>query len=332
MIKRRFGHCIFFLILFLVGFSFEKGLIFPSSLYLLSVTVNKDRVTLEAEKAPLNKVLEELGQKAEVRFIYPSSLANDLISISLKDLPLSEVISRILRNYSYLMEGGEVPSVKIVASKASGEVTAGPSGARLTTVGGKGSAVSPSRESAKVDTKASPAPQPTPTVREPPPYDLDECHRLEYTEEEAAQEISHLSQVLRGRTEEEALNHQENPLLREAREAIERRLKEAKINRAKKVLETERCSNLWSQAIEELKQFQDERVTATLIEVAQTGKTERLREKAVEALWHNTADSEFKNMKGVEALRKLSQSSDPRVSMKAKQAIQDYERYIRRRK
>jgi len=317
-----------------VGFSFEKGFVFPSSFSLLSVTVNKDRVTLEAERSPLNKVLEELGQKAGVRFIYPSSLANDLISISLKDLPLSEVISRVLRNYSYLMEGGEVPIVKIVASKASGEVTAGPSEARLTTVEGKGSAVSVStpRESAKVDTKASPVPQPTPTVREPRPYDLDECHPLEYTEEEAAQEISHLSQLLRGRTEEEALNHQENPLLREARETIEKRLKEAKINRAKKVLETERCSNLWSQAIEELKQFQDERVTATLIEVAQTGKTERLREKAVEALWHNTADSEFKNMKGVEALRKLSQSSDPRVSVKAKQAIQDYERYIRRRK
>lgn len=317
------------LLLFLIGFSSDRELVFASS-PLLSVAVSKGRITLEAEKAPLELVLREVGQKTGIRFIYPSSLANDSISVSFKDLSFSEAIGRILRNYSYLMEGEEFPDVTIVASKGSGEVTARPPEARVTTIEGKGPSTLTPRETTKFEQSPSPVSQPSTKVEEPRPYDLDECVALQFSERDAAQELSHLYQVFRVESDEEGLPQQGIPLLRETQEAIEKRLKDAKIERAKKVLEMERCSNLWSQAIEELSQFQDDRVTAILIEVAQTGKTARLREKATEALWYNTADSEFKNMKGVEALRKLSQSSDPRVSAKAKQAIQGYERYIKR--
>jgi hypothetical protein len=231
-----------------------------------------------------------------------------------------------------MIEGGKMPSVTILASKASGEMAPKQPEDRVITVQGGGTSSAQSGGTPKAEEKVVSVPQPVPEIAEPRPYDLDECQPLEYTEKDAAQEIAHLSQYAQDRlSEATGPAHQENPLLKEATEAARKKLEDAKIKRAQKVLSTERCSNLWRQAIDELARIQDDRVTAILADVAATGKTDRLREKATEALWHNTANSEFKNMKGVEALKKLAQSSDPRVGVKARQAIKDYERYTKRR-
>ena len=309
-----------------------KGVVEGSGAHVLSITFTNDLITLEADKAPLETVLQELSQKTGARFIiHPASISTDLLSISLKGLTFSETVARILKNYSYMMEAGKAPRVTILALKASGEITTKQSGAQVISGGGGNPSVQ-SGGTPKAEEKGVSVQQSVPQAAEPRPFDLDECQALEYTEKDAAQEIGHLSQDSGDRSSGRAGPGQENPLLKEAREASQKKLEDAKIKRAQKVLATDRCSNLWRQAIEELSRIQDDRVTSTLGEVAATGKTDRLREQATEALWHNTADSEFKNMKGVGTLKKLAQSSDPRVSRISQEALQDYERYTKKRK
>jgi hypothetical protein len=294
-----------------------------------TLSVTKGLITLEADKAPLEAVLSELSQKTGAKFIiHPSSVSTELLSISLKDLTFLEAMARILKRYSYMIEGEQNPAVTILALKASGEVTAAQAGARVISVQG-GTSTGQSGVSSSEE-KEGHRQQTLPQGVERP-SDLDECQPLEYTEKDAAQNIADLPPILRDRSGSREAE-QGNPLLKEVMEQNQKKLMEARIKRAQKVLATDRCYNLWPQAIDELSRIQDDRVTATLADIAGTGKGDRLREKAAQELWHNTADSEFKNTKGVEALRKLAQSSDQRVKRIAQDALRDYERYTRRNK
>ena len=107
-------------------------------------------------------------------------------------------------------------------------------------------------------------------------------------------------------------------------------LDDAKITRARKVLAMERCSHLWENGIRELSRIQDDRVTSLLEDIAKNGKTLSLKTAATNALWHNTAKSEFKNVKGINALKNLTTSSDEGVRHYAQDAVRDYENYTKR--
>jgi hypothetical protein len=67
-----------------------------------------------------------------------------------------------------------------------------------------------------------------------------------------------------------------------------------------------------------------------LAELAEKGDTTSLRGQATEALWRNTALSEFNNASGLSALHRLSSSADEVVRTYAQQASEDYKSYVSR--
>ena len=321
---------VFFLFLFgdTVGAGGATGSTKNSATHVLSVKVDNGLFTMEAKDAPLGVVLKELSQKANAEFrVGTSSVYSDFLSVSLKDLTFIETIAEVLEDYNYVLKGGKNPTVIILSLRSPreevpSENTAGPS---VYTVGSE-----PKIGSSQVMLQSSGRPRgfegaagssQVMLQSSERPHDLDECQALEFTEKDAALILEEPS--------ENALE-EERELFEEEREENRRALQDAKIKRAKAVLGMQRCSHLWEEAIEELVGIQDDRVTAILIDIAGKGKTEQLKDKAAEALWNNTADSEFKNTKGIAALKRLSNSSDPAVKMKAQQALKDYERYVRR--
>ncbi len=98
-----------------------------------------------------------------------------------------------------------------------------------------------------------------------------------------------------------------------------------KIKRVEKVIGIGHCANLWEKAIDELTSIQDEQVTTLLADIAKNGETVALKTKAAEALWHNTANSGFKNIRAIDILRGLSSSSHEGVRWYAQEALRDYE-------
>jgi hypothetical protein len=280
----------------------EKKEINPSSsTYILSLAFTNGLLTIEADNAPLGEVLRELFQKTGTEFILRApSLSTNLLSVSFRDLTVREAIERLLRNYSYVLEYGgsnHYTSVTILASdKLFSGVRTG-AGQRLNT-----------NENIKQ------------TVDRP--QSLDECQKLDFTEDNAATNKVYLYQ---DPTNAYIYN-------RQMREADRMALEEAKIKRAEKVLSMERCSHLWEQAINELTYIQDEHVTTLLADIAKNGKTVALKTKATQALWRHTAKSEFKDAQAINVLKGLATSLDEGVSVYAQQALQDYERYISRTK
>ena len=287
-----------------------------------ALSIEGGLVSIEAENAPLEAVLNELGQKTGAIFTTrTASVSTDILSVSFKNLTFNEALERILKNYSYVLEEGVEPNVTILASLPSRE-------------GSSKDTATPTVYTAPPETVvAGGSSQVTLYQTTEKPFDLDECQALEFSEKDANQAISGLQESLHktdtGKLSKGA-SEQESRYLQEKMEENRKRLDDAKIKRAQKVLGMERCSNLYEQAIEEISRIQDDRVTAILADTAQSGKTDKLKMKAAQELWHHTADSEFKDTKGIDALKRLSTSSDHMVSDIAQRALRDYERYIRR--
>ena len=286
-----------------------------------TVTVEKGLISLAAENASLDAILNELNTKTGVTFATrTASLSTDIVSISFQNLTFAEAIGRLLKDYSYVIEEEPQPHIIILASLPSREVSTKDSSTPKVYTVQPGSAAT--RGVSQVTYQAGER-----------PFDLDECQALEFSEKDANQAISGLQESLHktdtGKLSKGA-SEQESRYLQEKMEENRKRLDDEKIKRAQKVLGMERCSNLYEQAIEEISRIQDDRVTAILADTAQSGKTEKLKMKAAQELWHHTADSEFKDTKGIDALKRLSTSSDHMVSDIAQRALRDYERYIRR--
>jgi hypothetical protein len=263
-------------------------------------------------------VLGELSQKTGAEFKAGGiSVLADRLSVSFADLTFSEAVARVLKHYSYLLEyrKDHSPRVIILTSKASGEFSPGPSGSQVT-ISGESSgkyiaSTSTSPKGAKVirtNENLTQAPEPL--------SDLDECERLDFTREDAGRAIAYSSGEGAGGG-------------KQFREGPERALLDARISRAQRVLTSERCSGFWAEVLNDLAGIQDDRVTAILIEAAERGDR-HLRGMATKALWTNVAASSFKNSGGLSALNRLAGSSDQEVSMWAKQALQDYQRYLRK--
>ena len=274
------------------------------------------------DNAPLEMVLGELSQKTRAEFTVRNiSLLADRLSVSFTDLTLSEAFARVLKHYSYILEYKEnYANVTILASRASGEFSPGPSGSHVTVS---------AEPSGKSIASASTLPKGPKVIRTnenltqalEPLSDLDECESLDFTREDAGRAIASLSQS----------SGEEAGAGKQFREGPERALLDARISRAQRVLKSERCSDFWAEVLNDLAGIQDDRVTAMLIEAAERGDT-HLRGMATKALWTNVAASSFKNSGGLSALNTLAGSSDQDVSMWARQALQDYQRYIRRAK
>lgn len=282
----------------------------------LSIKFSNHLVTVDLKNAPLETALQELSQKTGAEFtVWDASLSKDPLSIAFADLPLPEAIDRILRNYNYVLQYRDDHSLRVIilASRASGELSPAPSGSYVTV-----SAEPPGRSITssssigprmiRINEGLTQAPDPT--------TDRDECEELDFTREDAARSIPESSGM-----REEDLKH----ILQEKRKAMV----DAQIHRAQRVLASERCSMLWAQVLKEIESIQDDRVTAILIEAAERGP-ELLRGSATKALWANVAGSSFKNDKGLSALNGLTGSSDETVSMWAKQAVRDYQQYLKR--
>jgi hypothetical protein len=156
---------------------------------------------------------------------------------------------------------------------------------------------------------ASFTPQGTDERTEP----LDECRRLAFNREDGVQRTQGLSPK------------QEKQILR----AHDRELTDTRIDRAKALLGMQKCSQFWEHAIQEIKGIQDDRVTSLLTTLAEKGEPQ-IRGMSTKALWYNVAASTFKNTEGISALKRLTGSSDQNVSMFAKEALQDYERNMRK--
>jgi hypothetical protein len=268
-----------------------------SSTYTLSIDLNNNLLSIEAERAPLEIVLMELCEKTGARFIVNDDLFfTELLSVSFKDLDFSGAIARVLRNFSYLMEIGDdkKPSITIFASKGSGELFSGNTG--------RGELISKQVREGQTSQGADKRPE-----------TLDECRRLAFSREDVAKQTRGLSPK------------QEKQLTR----AHDRELTDARIERAREVLGMQKCSHLWEHAIQEIQVIQDDRVTALLTGLAENGEPQ-IRGIATKALWYNVASSTFKNTEGISALKRLTGSSDQNVSMFAKEALQDYERQMRK--
>ncbi len=275
----------------------------------LSLTLNNGLLSIEAENAPLEEVLKELFQKTGTEFtLRDPSLSADLLSVSFRDLTSSEALARILKNYSYISIDGERSEgshIIILALKGSGELFAAGNNQPMVIISESGQTSGGKRD----------------LMQAARPQTLDECQRLEYTEADMTVNKEAMYQDSKNA-------HMYSQMLEADRMAID----EAKIKRAQKVLTMERCSHLWEQAINELVNIQDDRITSLLSDIAKNGKTLALKTKATEALWHNTAGSEFKNVKGINALKNLTTSSDEGVRHYAHEALQDYENYMKRAK
>lgn len=69
--------------------------------------------------------------------------------------------------------------------------------------------------------------------------------------------------------------------------------------------------------------FDDPRVTEILVAAAMKETTRLPREQAVEALWKHTASLQYADVESVEALRRLAEDSDERISAAASQALHE---------
>jgi hypothetical protein len=289
----------------------KKEIDLNTGTYVLSLTLNNGLLSIEAENAPLEVVLKELFQKTGTEFtLRDPSLSTDLLSVSFKDLTPSEALARILKNYSYIYldeEKSEHPHIIILATKGSGELFAAGNNHPMVFISESGQTPGGKRDLIQAADR---------------PQNLDECQKLEFTEDDVNKNKAYPS------TDPENAYRYDSQM----READRMALDEAKIKRAQKVLTMERCSHLWEQAIHELTGIQDDRITSLLSDIAKNGKTLALKTKATEALWHNTAGSEFKNVQGINALKNLTTSSDEGVRHYAHEALQDYENYMKRAK
>jgi hypothetical protein len=267
--------------------------------YTLSIELDNNLFTIEANNTPFEEVLKELSHKTGAEFIVRDALLlKDLISCSFMDLTFSDATARLLKNYNYILEYGKNnrANVIIFASKGSGELFTGDK------------AVSGQSLISHMN-----------TMHVENPQSLDECQKLDFTEKDM--------------TVNEGLIYQDPKnarMYRQMLEADRMALEDAKINRARNVLAMERCAHFWENVIRELSKIQDDRVTSLLSDIAKNGKTPALKTAATETLWRNTAESEFKNLKGINALKNLTTSSDEGVRHYAQQAVKDYENYMKR--
>jgi hypothetical protein len=312
--KISFYHAIlfFFFTLFLfcsvICADEKKEIDLNTGTYVSSLTLNNGLLSIEAENAPLEVVLKELFQKTGTEFtLRDPSLSADLLSVSFRDLTPSETLARILKNYSYISINGERSEgshIIILALKGSGDLL----------VAGNNQPMILISESGQTSGGKQGLMQ---AVR---PQNLDECQKLEFTEDDMNKNKAYPS------TDPENAYRYDSQMLEADRMALD----EAKIKRAQKVLTMERCSHLWEQAIHELTWIQDDRITSLLSDIAKNGKTLALKTEATNALWHNTAGSEFKNVKGINALKNLTTSSDEGARHYAQEAVKDYENYMKR--
>jgi len=260
----------------------------------LSISISNGLLSIEAEGVPLESVLEELSQKTETTFaLRDPSFSKELLSVSFREMEFSEAIGRVLRNFSYVMETGDDQKPVITILGAKGSGEIYSSDAEREKLISKGH---------KEGTDAR-------------PETLDECQRLSFSREDVAKQTRGLSP------------QKEKQLIRDH----ERDLTDARIERAQGVLGMQKCSHLWQHAIQEIQSIQDDRVTALLTGLAEQGDPQ-IRGLATKTLWYNIASSAFKNTEGLSALKRLTGSSDQNVSMFAKEALQDYERQMKKTK
>jgi hypothetical protein len=110
----------------------------------------------------------------------------------------------------------------------------------------------------------------------------------------------------------------------------DRRIEQARLNRALNALESEH-SHLRSMAVGEMARIKDPRVPNALKGVATSDMvTAAERKNAAQELWHYAADQQFSDAGANQALNSLADSKDPSVQAIAKRALRDMERYQRR--
>jgi hypothetical protein len=136
------------LLLFLIGCesSKDKGALSSDSFVL---SVKDSYLSVKIVKAPLGKVLEELGRKVNLKIYMDDFIAREAVSVEFKNLPLEEGIKRILQGRNYMLtyadtlssNGGVSPQVvgiKVVQDGSRLAMTQGDSGSRTAIfVGGK---------------------------------------------------------------------------------------------------------------------------------------------------------------------------------------------------
>ncbi|MCP3952106.1 MAG: hypothetical protein GY697_07805, partial [Desulfobacterales bacterium] len=64
------------------------------------ITVADQKLTLVAEKAPLESLLQQIAAKSDLAIVFHGSLAQT-VTLSLHDLPLEQGLRRLLKNCSF---------------------------------------------------------------------------------------------------------------------------------------------------------------------------------------------------------------------------------------
>jgi hypothetical protein len=257
----------------------------------LSVCQNKGLLTIEAKDIPLSTLLAEISRKSGTAFtMRESSLSADRLSVSLSNLPLKDAIERVLKNYSYIVQQGEDERLNIVILALKGADGILPEQPQT-----QASHTGKEIERASIVKINDPTPP------------QDDCRRLWFPDIEGTQHFSGGKGVDRLQADPGDI-----------------------VARARQVLTAKGCSDLWGQVIDVLSGVSDPRAADLLAEIAEKGDTTSLRGRATEALWRNTALSEFNNASGLSALERLSSSADEVVRSYAQHALEDYNSYISR--
>jgi hypothetical protein len=307
----------------------DRGVDEEGDSFFLSTKVDNGLLTVVAEEAPLEILFDELSQKIGKELTIHSSTSISIpeifITASFENRELSDAVAKILQDYSYVLnyEGDEKVDIFIMASKV-------PGGKSIPKIAAStaGKIYSGTAKIGTIETKKGQKHKhETPVKQKKPedPTDLDECEKLAFTQRDAVLNTAHL---VDDSDDSSASSEGARQVLSENREAVTR----SRLKRAKNVLAMEKCKHLWRDAIDELVGIQDEEVTEILADFAVNGKTTPLREHAVSALWNNMADAQFKNTRGITALKQLAASEELAVSRKAQQALKDYEQYTEREK
>src|SRR5437762_9680447 len=96
----------------------------------IALSVSEGRVSLEAQDASLEAILDEIGDRTGVRVQFDEAggaqLAGDLVTISLHDLPVEEVLRRLLRGRDFVLVSAAGRPAQAHVYGRSSEAAAGP--------------------------------------------------------------------------------------------------------------------------------------------------------------------------------------------------------------
>jgi len=314
------------------------------------IKYENNQIVAELNEAPLIQILKEIHKKTGAEWILrDSSIAEDSLTTKLKEKTLEEVLKRMLKDYSYVLNfdfRGDVTKVIIYgankkqplrSSKTAlesdslpqlkeGLIGAVSSGKKSKEAVGNRVASQEVTDSAEVRDKAGIA-ENEDLSDEPSeqaayvPYDLDDFQPLP----------EELSEERIGAAEYDEQDPAGTGAASAERQAYFEELRQqARLERAKNALNSG-YANLHTMAMDELVATKDPRATSALESFANSQEASSdERSKAAQALWNHAADLEFSNPEANAALVRLANDADPSVREIAKRALTDMERYQRR--